>query len=157
MRISRDVWGNIYEEHEYPKKLRELKSYEQKTPQPDRLECGYYHYSNRDSQGALLRDTRNFPDIIDTRKYKILADGYFDRIQSWHPEGYKKAFELIKGNWYINQLQTLSDDMIKQFAQILFELEDKPEHVRIIYYYNVATGYDCPYIVTISKVKSEEN
>lgn len=114
---------------------------------PPKPPVGYYHYSNPSCQGALLRETKSFPNAIDNDAK--VADGYYDRIQGWHPKGYKAATELFKDQWYITALKSITDDELREYAQVMFELDWLPDHVRIIYYYNVATGYDCPYIIAV--------
>ena len=110
--------------------------------------CGYYHYSNPQCQGALICQTANFP-----HKQKSnfeIHDGYTDRIQGWHPKGTDEAYKFLEGNIPYT-LPTKSDEAKLEFCRLLFELKVKPIHMRAIYYYNLATGYDCPYIIAISE------
>jgi len=113
----------------------------------------YYHYSRPESQGALITQTHGFPKTIDGNKY-YLHDVYQDRISEWYPNGWEKASEMLNTSMPY-ALPNLSDDDLKEFAKRLFELNTIPIHVRVIYYYNVATGYDCSFIMAISKKDGE--
>lgn len=113
----------------------------------------YYHYSNRACQGALIHETSGFPKSIDTAEHESV-DGYQDRIRGWNPDGFEKASELLKGPWE-HTLPHLSDEKFKEFAKVLFERTTLPLHVRAIYYYNVSSGYSCPYILAIYKKEME--
>ncbi len=106
-----------------------------------------FHYSCPESQGALLCQTPKFPTNIDRNKWTV-ADGYSDRIFSWHPKSYKKACEMINGSW-VDKLPSLSVAGLKEFAKVLFDHNSLPGYVKVIYYFNVSSGYDCPYIIVL--------
>jgi len=103
----------------------------------------YYHYSNSNSQGALLRQTAAFPRHVDTEYFEIF-DAYTDRLAQWDYDLYRKACDDMGC-----RLAQATDEQLKKFCQTVFKKDYLPEHVRVVYYYNVSSGYDCPRIDAI--------
>lgn len=146
---------------------------------------GYYHYSNENSQGALLRQTSKWPlaspsmfgcsphynywmqeEVAVKTKPRNrsescvlpsgygIGDAYVDRMQGWDREKYLKFVDdLLSGSEErcgLNQLlrQCPEENLIKAAANYF----GKPVvSVRVVYYYNCATGYDCQRIDFIYK------
>lgn len=114
-------------------------------------ECHIYSYSNPDSQGALICETKDFPDNYDPEIHEYHA-AYSDRIQGWDPERFKRACEIAGGgdqSW--SRLIGASDSKLKEFAFVALALPKKPEHVRVVHHYNVSNGYSCPTIEAVIK------
>ncbi len=98
----------------------------------------------------MICETLGFPRKA---KLSLITEAYFDRLESWDLENTRKAYALLKGTGSLPYaLPALTKEKLCEFAQILFKLDKPPVHVRVIYYYNVSTGYDCPHIIA---VKSE--
>jgi len=112
-----------------------------------------FHYSCPESQGILLCQTPKFPTKINRDKWDI-ADGYSDRISGWYPEPFKRACKMLNGSW-ADKLLHLSPDELRGFAKVLFDRKSLPVHVKVVYYFNVSSGYDCPYIIVLFDKCSE--
>ncbi len=113
--------------------------------------CGYYHYSNPACQGALIAETAEFPWKVDKREFTA-SDVWLDRIQS--TDYYKEAMKIPDrcveyANW--------DDEKLKRFAQLLFRRDIEPEHVRLVYYYNMVTGYSAPHVIAVFKKQGAAN
>lgn len=108
----------------------------------------YYHYTNESSQGALI--CGYLPDYFNPKTENYTAS-YSDRLYSSDAENYNKvcqsigAFEQI----WAYKLPLLSDKELKQFAKDILKLTVIPTYVRVVHFYNVATGYSCPVIEAI--------
>lgn len=114
----------------------------------------YYHYSNPESQGALVYETKGFPDSYD-RETEEIHEAYSDRLQQWDAENFKRLSMLLYGQddfgdqgWSYD-LPKLGDDGLREFARVAFKQEHKPKHVRVIHYFNVSNGFNCPVIAAI--------
>lgn len=110
---------------------------------------GWYSYSNEASQGALICETPGFPaghnDDVDVHC------AYSDRICQWDRERYLRACKIAGGgdqSWG-SCLRAASAKTLKEFAVEALNLPSSPMHVRVIHYYNVATGYSCPVVMAI--------
>lgn len=109
-----------------------------------RSRCFHYSCSNPDSQGALIAETSGFPRQVSDREFRVY-DVYLDR--AWQETRYKLAMETI-GNVAVESV-SWGEARLKRFARVLFQEVVNPEHVRLVYYYNVATGYSCPYVLAV--------
>lgn len=112
--------------------------------------CEYYHYSNPRSQGALICETSGFPAgfFKGTESY---SSAYADRIGEWDYNRLRAASEIAgigEQGWAYN-LPTLPEDELKRFAKVALKLPCTPTHVRVVHWYNVATGYSCPTVEAI--------
>lgn len=101
----------------------------------------YRHYSNPDCQGSLIEETPDFPDRWYPKSdevHSIYLDriGYYGRYETLIASGLHKAAEEC--------IQRASEDKAWVDSTI-----KRIKHVRLIYYFNVATGYDCPCIVIV--------
>ena len=115
-------------------------------PKPRAYQCGY---NNPESQGTLICQTVGFPDAWNPKTHDYHS-GYSDRMHAWDAKRMNKACDFVEAGpqmwWY-----RLCPEQLPKFAQILFDLQEPADHVRAIYYYNVANGYDCPVIIALSK------
>lgn len=110
----------------------------------------YYHYSNASSQGALICETKNFPSNYNPERMGYSAE-YSDRIASFDKERFEKACALARSgdqSWAYT-LPKLSEAKLKEFAKVALDLQNTPEHVRIVHHFNVSNGYSCPVIEAI--------
>lgn len=110
------------------------------------------NYRNPNSQGTLITQTANFPNEYDDEKYECFS-GYSDRMHSWDAKAYKKACDIAGGGGqaWKQTLHELSDAKLKRFAKVGLNLKVTPKHVRVLYYYNVSSGYDCPVVIAVYK------
>lgn len=140
-----------YDDHRQPTRivLRRIPRFHREITQP-KLPTYYYHYSNPASQGALICETKGFPDYYNPRK-EDLATAYSDRIRSWSQERFNAACTIAGGGDQIwsRTLPQLSDAKLKAFATVALDLKVKPKHVRVIHYFNVSNGYSCSLIVAL--------
>jgi len=115
-----------------------------------------YHHSNPNSQNALICETRNFPDYYNPQTHEI-SGAYSDRLREWDNEHFKKTCALGKGSDCVwsSRLPKLSPQKLKKFAKHALKLDTLPTHVRIIHHFNVASGYSCPTVTSICKIKKE--
>jgi len=87
---------NIYMDYEtnYTRKVRNIK-----VPRgmdkisPVKPRTNYYHYSSDDSQGALICQTKGFPNYFNREKQDYHS-AYSDRIMSWDYDRFKKACDI---------------------------------------------------------------
>lgn len=114
------------------------------------------HYSNPNSQGALICQTPGFPGEYDnTTEQHTIA--YSDRIDGWDHDRFKNTCEIAgtgDQGWAIT-LPQLSTKKLKEFAKVALDLPVTPKHVRIVHHYNVANGYSCPTVEAVFKKTSE--
>jgi len=104
----------------------------------------YNHYSNPQSQGALLCETMDFPKSFNDETQEVF-DAYTDRMQEWDYKNYQKAIKIFNGN----SMQNANDDQLKDYAHIALKTPVRPDHVRIVHYFNVSNGYSCPLVIAI--------
>lgn len=111
-----------------------------------------YSYSNSASQGALICETRGFPDYY-MPETEDCHSAYSDRMAGWDSARFQRACNIAGSGdqAWAYRLPGLGDEGLRQFAQECFGLAKPPEHVRVIHYYNVSNGYSCPVVVAISK------
>ena len=133
-----------------------------------------YHYSNPDCQGSLMNQTANWPmkqpqhskgiisgfdgschwhkdeddepekqEPMDVPEGMVYDAVYEDRMQQHNYEKHQRA-RIKVGNW-----QSASNGLLIAFAKEWWERNIKA--VRITYYFNVATGFDCPVIEVLYK------
>jgi len=118
----------------------------------------YYSYSEPASQGALICETSDFP-IVFNRNTVEIHSAYSDRMQGWDSKHYQELCNMIgagEQSWHI--MKGFGDQKLREIAKFAFKLDVLPLHVRIIHYYNVATGYSCPVIVAVCrKQKAKED
>lgn len=112
---------------------------------------GYYHYSNENSQGALVCETRSFPSFFnpETQDYH---SAYSDRLAGWDYDNFEKVCEFVGtgDQGWCYRLSSFTDDKLKEFAQLALKLDKLPKHVRIVHHYSVSNGYSCPTIEAIT-------
>jgi hypothetical protein len=118
---------------------------------PAKPRTDYYHYTRNDSQGALICQSKGFPRYYDKGKQDYHA-AYSDRMMSWDSDRFKQACEIAGGGdgAWAYKLPNLTDDKLKEFAQVALNLPSLPVHVRVVYWFNVATGYSCPTVEAIT-------
>lgn len=121
------------------------KEFDQIKPQTD-----YYHYSNPDSQGALIGETYGFPDFYFPSRQTVHY-AYSDRLRGWDTLTFDKACKLIGGYEQIwaYKFNLALDETKMEFARILFNLDKPPVAVRMVHYYNVSSGYSCPVVIAV--------
>lgn len=112
----------------------------------------YYHYSNPESQNALIACTSDFPDELN-RNTHDLHSAYSDRLYSWDHDRFHRVCEIAGcGSLMWGHKATIFDDArLKAMAKEAFDLTEEPEHARLIHAFNVATGYSCPVLQAISR------
>lgn len=118
--------------------------------------CGYYHYSNDASQGSLICETPGFPGGYDPSTQDYHA-AYSDRLSSWDRKRFEKLCEMARGGdqGWGSRLQNMTEDRLREFARVAFDLATPPAHVRVVHYFNVSNGYSCPTIEAIcDKIQS---
>ena len=115
---------------------------------------GYYHYSNKDCQGALICETKNFPRWVEKEKFEVHS-AYQDRLREWDRKHFEKAHEGMKGSWE-SKLPSFSSEKLKKFAKVLLKLDKLPTYVRFVYYYNQSSGYSCPMVLAIYKIGNKK-
>lgn len=116
----------------------------------------YYHYSNPDSQGALIGETSGFPDFYFPSE-TIVHSAYSDRLRSWDSKRYDKACKLF-GSYeqgWAQRFESVDTLTLKKFAKILFKMKSLPYAVRLVHYYNVSSGYSCPVVIALEHKKKE--
>lgn len=125
---------------------------------PARPKTSYYHYSAPESQGALICETKNFPLGYDPLKEDYVS-AYSDRIAQWDYARFQSACELVEAGdqaWAYS-LPKLRDSKLKEFARVALDLPSPPLHVRVVHYFNVATGYSCPVVSAIVEKRNADS
>lgn len=120
-------------------------------------ECGYCHYSNENSQGALICETVGFPDAYNPETEDVWC-AYSDRISSWDSKRFARACKLAgsgEQNWS-SCLLGKSDEKLKKFAMVALNLRLIPKHVQIVHHFNVSNGYSCPTVLAIFDKEKEK-
>lgn len=74
---------------------------------------------------------------------------YTDRMSSWDRDKYEEACKHLD-----HRFQYASDDALRKFCSVFFERE--VVEVRVVFYFNVATGYDCPRIDYLYKKEDSD-
>jgi len=117
---------------------------------PDFEHCDYFHYSNPNSQNALITETADFPDCYDPATEDV-SEAYSDRMWSWDAKRMEEACKIAGGGdgVWAYQLPQLSNDKLREFAKVALNLPVLPKHVRAVHWFNVATGYSCPTVLAI--------
>lgn len=117
----------------------------------------YYHYSNSESQGALIAQTKDFPAGW-VKPREAVSSAYSDRMRGWDSDNFEKACKIAGGGdqMWSQCLRGVSDEKLKEFAKVALKLSAVPKHVRIIHYFNVSNGYSCPVVVAIYDTVEEE-
>lgn len=109
------------------------------------LPCaGPQTYTNQDSQGTLMSQTSGFPVSFDNKKEEVFSS-YWDRVWRDQPD----VPDALQKEWGPWSFRFMGSDRLKHLAQLLFARDDAPLHVRVVYYFNVSTGYDCPRVDAI--------
>lgn len=112
----------------------------------------YYHYSNKSAQGALISETPRFPTTFDDTRQQYHS-AYQDRLYGWDEERGRKVGEILGGDW-LSKGKEATPETLRKAAQIAFELDEPPRHVRLVYTYGT-NGYGYPYMIALSKIKKE--
>lgn len=151
-----DMNGNI--------KLKVYKNRETKKPKPAIVPEGHtplarphpltysYHYSNQDSQYALICETQDFPDSFNPETEKHFC-AYSDRMAQWDRERFKEVCEMIGtgDQEWAQRLRTFNDSCLKEIAKVALDLPVLPKHARFVHHFNVSNGHSCPTIEAIWK------
>lgn len=148
MRAYLNLNGDVVYRNPY-RSVPEIPAGARALDRPEYDYCHYYHYSNPESQNALICQTADFPDYVEPHQEHSHA--YSDRLRSWDSKHYSAICEMA-GTGEQGWQQTLprkSDAMLCVFAQFALKLPVLPLHVRIVHWYNVSTGYSCPTIEAI--------
>ena len=122
---------------------------------PKHQRCDYYHYSNPNSQEALICQTPDFPAYFDpkTQDYQM---AYSDRLQQWDWKAYKSLCDEYGGEQaWAYKLPGLSVKELLVFGQKALKLKQLPDAVRIVHHFNVSNGYSCPTVEAILGVSSK--
>ena len=132
------------------------------------------HYSNSISQGTIIAETFDYPTEVESFKghYSVYSDRLDMDInkevsvflgvndQAWHDKlrdysiisAFSNYYEVrftpnssvdVLDSYIIQQDET-RDVRLKELAKIIFKLDVLPKHVRVIYWFDVSTGYSCP-------------
>ena len=145
----------------------------------DPVKPAFWHrsYSNPDSQGTLITQTRNWPRgecteerafysftgieaetvRVDAKPCRVpggldISGAYVDRMQMWDRKKWEKCVEYLPKNCGLNSaLETATDEALLAMANTYFD--DEVVAVRWVYYFNVATGYDCQAVQYLYKAK----
>jgi hypothetical protein len=119
--------------------------------------CGHYSYSNPRSQGALICQTKGFPDQYDPDLDEVHS-AYSDRLASWDRAHFNKICEKIGtgDQGWSDKLQGQSDEFLKELGKLAFKLGKLPDHVRVVHHYNVSNGYSCPTIEVVCEKTDED-
>ena len=116
----------------------------------------YYHYSNPDSQGALICECGNCDWYNGSEEEYSCA--YSDRLQGWDAKHYTETCKLAgtgEQGWAY-RLPSLSEQELKEFAQHALKLPVLPRAVRVTHWFNVSNGYSCPSIEAIYTKTNKE-
>jgi hypothetical protein len=113
-----------------------------------------YSSSNPASQDALICETDDFPEVMNTKTHECVSE-YSDRLAEWDYEHYKKLCDLIGtgDQGWATKLQVLSPQRLLEIGKFAFKRDVLPDHVRFIHTFNVSSGYSCPVITAIFKIK----
>lgn len=117
----------------------------------------YYHYSNPNSQGAIICEVGNF-DYYNPETESITS-AYSDRLISWdsaHYEKVVKEFEISGDQAWAYNLPKLNNKDLIKFAKEMLKLPVLPRAVRVLHWYNVSNGYSSPSIEAIYKSKKKD-
>jgi len=78
----------------------------------------HYHYSNPDSQGALVAETADFPFFVDKNVYEVTS-AYSDRLQSWDSKHFNSLCALIGGGDQVwtSRLAEANDQRLREIGQ----------------------------------------
>ena len=107
----------------------------------------YYHYSNAASQGALIRQTSEWPGGYFAGS-EMYSSAYSDRMD---PKHYEKACAIVgtgDQGWSHN-LRFKTDAQLMEFAKAALGLKVLPTHVRCVHWYNVSSGFSVPTVEAI--------
>lgn len=132
----------------------------------------YQHYSQPESQGTLIKQTKNWPipkyetiychsneywrgwhnkieDKTEVPQGLKIDSAYTDRMYSWNSEKLRECEKILS-----NGLDSPDDELIR-FVSEYFGVECVA--VRTVFYFNVSSGYPCPRIDYLYKdIKFEE-
>lgn len=112
----------------------------------------HYSYSNERSQGALICQTSGFPSWFDKTTHDFHC-AYSDRIGQWDRNRLEAACKIAKGgpDAWPYRCPSLTQEELCEFAKVALNLPVTPDCVRVVYYFNVATGYGCPTVEAVCK------
>ena len=118
--------------------------------EPAKPQVSHYSYSNQASQGALIVQAGGFHWYNPKTEEYIVA--YADRICSWDSERFSRACKIAGSGeeaWAYH-LPGLTNDKLIEFAKVALNLEKrKVLSMRVVHWYNVASGYSCPTVEAI--------
>ncbi len=145
--------------------------------EPCKPPCGYYSWHNPESQGCLMAQTAQWPFVMSMRRSKNtyrndpfgppdepvyervavpaglnIESAYTDRMQSWDRDKCDRAFKQLAQGGFKNS----NDEQLLSFAKTYWPDLDIVA-VRVIYFFNVSSGYDCPVVEVLyrEKIKKE--
>lgn len=104
----------------------------------------YRSYTNRHSNGSLIRQTDNWPKQLPDGQ--AISSAYIDRMWTWNWDRYSEMIQMMGGKpsqqMGVDSLVDQStDETLLAAASHYFE---KPIHaVRWVYFYNVSNGFPC--------------
>ena len=124
----------------------------------DPMSKGFYgnlHYSNPSSNGTVIGQTSGFPTQYDDQEFEYRS-AYTDRLRGWDSDHFEALIKFMgtgDQGWSI-KITSMSDDRLREFVKLALKLRQLPEHVRIVYWFNVSSGYDCPSLECLTTEKS---
>lgn len=112
--------------------------------------CHYYHYSNPESQNALIVETKGFPNSFNPATHEV-SEAYSDRMRQWDSKHYSAILAMVgtgEQGWP-SALKGRADSWLCEFAQFALKLPVLPDHVQVVHWYNVSNGYSCPTVLAV--------
>ena len=134
--------------------------------------CDNCNWRNPASQGTLVAETYGYPtELEDLTKYRSV---YSDRLDYNNREDVSKLIDTGEQGWasnlrdssfnsisfvggynayneekpdttdYLVTKNEYRDNRLREVAKLMFNLTELPAHVRVVYWFNAASGYDCP-------------
>ena len=101
----------------------------------------YQHYSQKDSQGTLIRQTKEWPNGCILHKVEVpenlqIDSAYIDRMYDWN----RDKMELVTK--HLSKWMDSPDDELIKFVSKYFDVECVA--VRTVFYFDVSSGHPCP-------------
>jgi hypothetical protein len=120
--------------------------------------CPPYHFSNPLSAGSLICETKDFPLTSEEGEYWSFTV-WLDHVRRQWPWRFANAAGLLELSpwqdlhvWTKKLSQnTPSEEVLRRVAQCLVSQPSPAVHVRVVYYYNVSSGLDCPVVEALFK------
>lgn len=133
-----------------PAKLPPLPRGHRRLERPRYMHCWSFHYSNPQSQNALICQTPDFPDSYDPTTHSV-SEAYSDRMQGWDYKHFRAICEMAGtgDQGWSRTLPRKSPEELRAFAQFALKLPVLPDHVRVVHWFNVGNGYSCPTVCAV--------